>query len=312
MKLFVIFVFMTFSGWLQAAPLVLTDQSFYLGESRTVVIGELESSSAEPIEWTVSRQMLDELDGGELIAVTPEVMASGELEIQVSVPYISPSFENFEVDIVGRQAGQVTPVARVRLNLSVRAELVIRMRPMPEEIDFSSLSEQVNSDFDWNVPLDPETGEYKTITVNNHPRGIWVRFIFENPENIQLIRSGGYLVHIYRGEGEYIKHQPFDRETHLMQSGCEFEPITEEEWRNPDLGLLAEGKPWSTCEFRGFVPAGMAYGFGYREHYFEGKEHEKFVEIKNVGDLNTDLIEYYYSLEAMGISPLGAMCSTWD
>lgn len=172
------------------------------------------------------------------------------------------------------------------------------------------LSEQSESTFEWDVPLDPMSGEYTPITVNNHARGLWVRFRYEGHPSDNLLRDGGYLIHIYAGEGEYIVHQPFDAETHMLRSGCPFDPIKLEEWKNPELGLIAKGKPWANCEFRGYVPNGTAYGFGFREHYLEREAHEKRVEIKNAGELNRDLINYYKFLEENGLG-FSALCTSW-
>lgn len=315
LSLMAIFAFVLCASVSAASPLVsvvLAEASLYLGEETVLTMHPGHDLKAGEIEWTVEREQLDALDAGELIGLKSSFNEAGQWEIRINAPYISPSFADVEVQVVGRKLGESEVVAMARVSLSVRAELVIKMKQTPNDYDFASAPDQVVSDFLWDVPKNPATGEYQTITVNNHPRGIWVRFLFENAENVPLIRSGGFLVHIYRGEGEYIKHQPFEKETHLMQSGCDFEPISDEEWRNPELGLEAADKPWSKCEFRGYVPAGMAYGFGYREHYLEDRNHQKFVEIKNVGELNTELIEYYNTLDAMGISALGAMCSTWE
>ncbi len=295
----------------ETAPLIQTSASLYLGQKLDLDI-LLPNITPNETTWNVDNSSLLELDGGELISIQPQATESG-IKIQIAAPYISPSFTNKKVIITGRDINSEVSNTVIELDLNVRAELVIRFKK--RDIDsFSSIipSEQTDSPFFWDLPIDPESGNYQNITVNNHQRGLWVRFRYEDSSDIELLRSGGYLIHIYRGEGEYIVHQPFNRDTHLNQSNCPLEPISEEEWQNPSTGLDASGKAWSNCEFRGFVPEGLAYGFGFREHYLESEENKKRVEIKNTGELNTELIEYYQFLEESGLmDPLSALCQGW-
>lgn len=296
-----------------SSPIELeSSESLYLGEKKQISLELINQEDSSDLEWAVDKSDLVNLDGGELISIEPKVLGT-TLNIDLTAPYIAPSFANKEVLLVGRDPITRMSLVTVRIDLSVRAELVIRFRER-DEASFASIipSPQADSDYEWDIPMDPTTGDYLPITVNNHKKGLWVRFRYEGKNPNNLLRSDGYVIHIYRGEGEYIVHQPFDKDTYLKQSNCPLEPISEDEWENPRLGLTAKGQDWANCEFRGFVPEGMAYGFGYREHYLESEEHEKRVEIKNVGELNTALIEYYQFLEESRMGdPLSAMCSSW-
>lgn len=243
----------------------------------------------------------------------PSINLSSEqslLEIKIKAPYISPSFDSIPITISGVDEKTKNKAIEINLILSVRAELVIRLRPRSEEFMLKKLSVKSDSAFEWDIPMNTATGEYTPITVNNHPCGLWVRFRYEDQPSEELLRSGGYLIHIHRGEGEYIAHQPFDNDTHLLRANCPFEPISIDEWKKPEMGLSAKGSSWANCEFRGFVPNGTTYGFGFQEHYLETELHEKRVEIKNVGELNKDLINYYKFLEENGLG-LSALCSSW-
>lgn len=291
--------------------LLSAEPSLYLGEAQTLNLS-VPTKIKQPLIWQVDRAALKEMDAGEFIVVTPTLSLDGQkVAIQLVAPYISPSFDRVPVVVTGRASNSSEILVQINLQLSVRAELVVRFRQRTENFLLGRvLSEQSDSIFEWDMPLDSKTGEYSPITVNNHKKGLWVRFRYEGGVDQELMRAGGYLMHIYRGEGEYIVHQPFDNDTHLLKSECAFDPITDEQWKSPELGLVAKGQSWANCEFRGFVPAGTAYGFGFREHYLEKESQQKFVQIKNTGELNTELIEYYKFLEESG-QGFSAICTSW-
>ncbi len=298
------------SSWAHASLQLTTEQSLYLGESKNVTLPVPEDLS-QNLSWSIDSSKIKQLDGNEWITIEPQFDQQKSLvTLKIKAPYISPSFDSIPVTITGFNETLKTKDIEILLILSVRAELVIRFRPRSEDFVLKKISEQSNSVFEWDIPMNTVTGEYTPITVNNHPRGLWVRFRYEGQPSEELLRTGGYLIHIYRGEGEYIVHQPFDNDTHLLRTNCPFEPISIDEWKNPEMGLTAKGASWANCEFRGFVPNGTAYGFGFREHYLETESHEKMVEIKNAGELNKDLINYYQFLEESGLG-LSALCSSW-
>lgn len=287
---------------------IQTMQSFYLGEKRTETLVVPTEINTTNMIWNIDASQVQALDGGEFVRVSPQVLNNpGELKIDFFIPYMAPSFENLKITLMGYDPLDTTSTVSIEVILSVRAELVIRFRQLTSGVELLPDNVPKNSAFEWDLPYDAEAGAYRPLVINNHKKGIWLRFRYDGT-SADLKRAGGYLIHIYRGPGEYIVHQPFDKDTHLIDSQCRETPITDDEWRDPAMGLMAKGKEWSTCEFRGYIPPGAAYGFEFREHYLENETQKKRVEISNMGRLNTELIE---ALEAMGIDLLTGLCSTW-
>lgn len=298
------------SLWAGNQAQVFSEQSFYLGEKRTVSLEIPAEINTNNMVWSLNAAQIQQLDGGEFIRIAAQfVNLPGELKIDFFIPYMAPSFTDLPVTLMGYDPYDPTTTLTVQMSLTVRAELVIRFRSQKNSSpSLLPLSAQADSVFQWDVPVNEQTGEYRPLVINNHKKGVWVRFRYEDEPGTELERSGGYLIHIYRGAGEYIVHQPFDKDTHLIRSECPLEPISESEWLNPSEGLNAKGKNWSPCEFRGYVPPNAAYGFGYREHYLEDESNQKFVEIQNVGKLNKELIE---ALNVMGVDLLTGLCTSW-